>query len=60
MIKKGFIAVVAAFMVMLAAFMLWAGTSVKVQKLDITVVNDVVKQAAAHWDEIEQEKSYPS
>ncbi len=56
MIKKGFIAVVAAFMVMLAAFMLWAGTSVKVQKLDITVVNDVVKQAAAHWDEIEQGK----
>lgn len=57
MIKKGFIAVIAAFMVMLAAFMFWAGTSVKVQKLDITVVNDVVKQAAARWEDLVQGES---
>lgn len=59
MIKKGFIAVVAAFMVMLAAFMLWAGTSVKVQKLDITVVNDVVKQAAARWEDLVRGEGVP-
>lgn len=59
MIKKGFIAVIAAFMVMLAAFMFWAGTSVKVQKLDITVVNDVVKQAAARWEDLVRGEGVP-
>lgn len=59
MIKKGFIAVIAAFIVMMAAFMFWAGTDVKVQKLDITAVNDVVKQAAAHWDDLLQGRSIP-
>lgn len=59
MIKKGFIAVIAAFMVMLAAFMFWAGTGVKVQKLDITVVNDVVKQAAARWEDLVRGEGVP-
>lgn len=59
MIKKGFIAVIAAFIVMLAAFMFWAGTGVKVQKLDITVVNDVVKQAAARWEDLVRGEGVP-
>lgn len=59
MIKKGFIAVIAAFIVMLAAFMFWAGTGVKVQKLDITVVNDVVKQAAARWEDFVRGEGVP-
>lgn len=59
MIKKGFIAVIAAFMVMLAAFMFWAGTGVKVQKLDITVVNDVVKLAAARWEDLVRGEGVP-
>lgn len=59
MIKKGFIAVIAAFIVMLAAFMFWAGIGVKVQKLDITVVNDVVKQAAARWEDLVRGEGVP-
>lgn len=57
MINKGFIAVTAAFLVMMAGFMFWTATDAKVQNLDITAVNDVVMQAADHWDELLQGRS---
>ena len=53
-IKKGFIAGIAAYLFMLAEFILWSGTSVKVQKLAMTEAVDVVKRLKAQLYGIKQ------